>query len=197
MNSSGIEILSNPQPCAHIVYSYTDDAHLAEAVRVFASAGLQRGEAVLLIPTWDHYDRVRQRLEHDGFNLSELEATGQLVNEAAKNLLYTFMSDGLLDEHKFKTNIGSMIEKAKEGGGGDRKPRPVRVFGEMVDLIWKSDPKATERLEQLWNEVIKTHSATLLCAYSLSGTTNALPQPLLSCHSHAVSQELALNQSVG
>src|SRR6202035_3526473 len=101
-----------------------------------------------------------------------------------------------IDEHRFKAKIGAMIEKAKEGGG-DKKPRPVRVFGEMVDLIWKSDPKTTERLEQLWNEVIKTHSATLLCAYSLSGTPHALPQPLLSCHSHAVSQELALNQSVG
>ena len=79
MNSTGLEILSNPQPCAHIVYSYTDDAQLAEAVCLFASSGLQKGEAVLLVLSGSHYDPVRQRLERERFNLAELEETGQLV----------------------------------------------------------------------------------------------------------------------
>jgi hypothetical protein len=186
MNSSGIEILLNPQPCAHIVYSYTDHAQLADAVCLFASSGLRKGEAVLLVLSGLHYDPVRQRLEREGFDLTDLEATGQLVCENAKTLLSNFMFDGIIDEHKFKTKIDRMIERAKLGTGG-RKHGLVRVFGEMVDLIWQPHPKTTERLEELWNEVIRIHSVPLLCAYSLSGTANPLPRPLVSCHSHVVS----------
>jgi len=186
MNSTGLEILSNPQPCAHIVYSYTDDAQLAEAVCLFASSGLQKGEALLLVLSGSHYDPVRQRLEREGFNLAELEETGQLVCENAQNLLDNFMFDGIIDEHKFKIKIDRMIEKAKLGTG-TRKHGLVRVFGEMVDLIWGPYPQATERLEELWDEVIRIHAVPLLCAYSLAGTPNSLPQPLVSCHSHAVS----------
>jgi hypothetical protein len=153
----------------------------------FAGSGLHKGEAVLLVLSEPHYDPVRHRLEREGFNLSDLEETGQLVCENAKNLLATFMFDGIIDEHKFKTKLDRMIEKAKLGSGS-RKHGLVRIFGEMVDLIWESHPKATERLEELWNEVIQIHSVPLLCAYSLAGMPNALPHPLVSCHSHAISR---------
>ena len=186
MNSSGLEILSNPGPGAHIVYTYTDDALLADAVCLFASCGLRKGEAVLLVLSGPHYEPVRQRLQQEGFNLGDLEATGQLVCESARNLLSTFMFDGIIDEHKFKTKIDRMIEKTKLGTGA-RKHGLVRVFGEMVDLICAPHPQATARLEELWNEVIRIHSVPLLCAYSLAGAPNALPKPLVACHSHAIS----------
>ena len=186
MNSTGKEILSNPGPSAHIVYSYTEDAQLADAVCLFASSGLRKGEAALLVLSGLHYDPVRERLEREGFDLAELEETGQLVCENARSLLDNFLFDGILDEHKFKTKIDRMIEKAKLGTG-TRKHGLVRVFGEMVDLIWAPHPKATARLEELWNDVIKVHAVPLLCAYSLAGTLNALPQHLVSCHSHAIS----------
>jgi hypothetical protein len=57
----------------------------------------------------------------------------------------------------------------------------------MVDLIWKDHPKANSRLEELWNDVIKTHSVPLLCAYSLSGSSGGLSRQILESHSHAVS----------
>jgi hypothetical protein len=155
-------------------------------VCLFTASGLQKGEAVLLVLSGPHYGPVRERLAREGFDLAELEATGQLVCENAQNLLTSFMVDGLIDEHKFKTKIDRMIEKAKLGSG-NRKHGLVRVFGEMVDLIWKPNPKATERLEELWNEVISIHSVPLLCAYSLSGTPEGLPSPLVSCHSHTLS----------
>jgi hypothetical protein len=63
----------------------------------------------------------------------------------------------------------------------------VRIFGEMVDLVWKSNLQSTQRLEELWNEVIEAHSVPLLCAYSLAGTKPAeFPDALVACHSHAI-----------
>ncbi|HEY6393443.1 MAG TPA: MEDS domain-containing protein [Bryobacteraceae bacterium] len=186
MNSKGAAILANPHPCGHIVYPYTDETQVSEAVCLFASAGLRKGEAVILVMTSDHTQPIRRRLEQEGFNLRQLERAGQLICEDAKDLLSTFTFDGVIDERVFKTKLGKLIEAAK-ASGGNRTERAVRVFGEMVDLLWKSNLRTTQRLEELWNEVIDAHSVPLLCAYSLAGPKpRDLPAPLLACHSHAI-----------
>ena len=184
MSPKSIAILSNPDACEHIVYPYTDETQVADAVCLFASAGLQKGDAVLLVMTSGHCEPIRRRLEGQGFNLNELEASGQLACEDAEDLLSTFMFDGIIDDHKFKTKLGRMIERAKCAGGHHRS---VRVFGEMVDLLWRADPHTTLRLEELWNEVIEAHSVPLLCAYSLAGPKSGeFPTSLLACHSHNI-----------
>jgi MEDS: MEthanogen/methylotroph, DcmR Sensory domain len=184
MNSKGAAILADPHPCGHIVYPYTDEVHVAEAVCLFASAGLHKGEGVVLVMAADHGKPIRRRLEQEGFNLRQLEKSGQLICEEAENLLSTFMFDWTIDELVFKTKVGKLIERAKVSGG---RSRPVRVFGEMVDLIWKSNPRTTQRLEELWNEIIGVYSVPLLCAYSLAGTKPIeLPGALMACHSHAI-----------
>ena len=154
MNSKAAAILSNPQPCGHIVYPYTDESQVADAVCLFAGAGLRKGEAVLLVMTEAHCEPILERLHAEGFDVEALERSGQLICEEAEKLLSSFMFDGVIDEHLFKSKISGMIKKAKAGGG----ERPVRVFGEMVSLIWRSKLQATERLEELWNEVIQEHS---------------------------------------
>lgn len=184
MNPSAAAILADPQPCGHIVYPYTDEAHIAEAVSIFASAGFRKDEAVLLIMLKHHAGPIRTRLEAEGFNLVLREAAGQLICADAPTLLSTFFENGQLNEPVFKTQIGNMIQEAKGKSGG----RPVRVFGEMVDLLWKDNLKTTQRLEELWNDVIQAHSVPLLCAYSLAGTMpSTLPACLHACHSHAIS----------
>jgi len=172
------------EPIGHLVYPHTNETHLAEAVGLFTSAGLRKGEAVILIMTTAHCEPIRERLEREGFNLQELERTGQLVCEDAENLLSTFVFDGIIDELRFKAQLATMIQKAKTANG---KRRAVRVFGEMVDLLWKANPRITQRIEELWNDVIEAHSIPLLCAYSLAGTKpEAFPESLLACHSVAV-----------
>jgi KaiC/GvpD/RAD55 family RecA-like ATPase len=189
MNPSATEILTNPHPKGHIVYPYTDEAHVAEAVSLFAAAGLHKGEAVLLIMTASHCGPILERLGQEGFDLSELKASGQLVCEDAADLMSTFIFDGIVDEQKFKATLNDMIVKAKVGPLG--RTRRVRVFGEMVDLLWRNDPHTTLRLEQLWNEVIERQSVPLLCAYSLAGTiADNFPEALRGCHSHDVTQEI-------
>lgn len=185
MNSTAVALLCDPHPSDHIVYPYTGETQVTEAVWLFASSGLRKGEAVLLVVTTQHSAAIRERLRQDGFNVDDLEISGQLAFANAEDLLSAFMFDGIIDEHLFKTKIGSWIEKARTHGGGNR---PVRVFGEMVDLIWISNPKATLRLEELWNEVIESYSVPLLCAYSLAGNKpSAIPTTLHACHSHALS----------
>jgi hypothetical protein len=185
MKSSVAAVLCDPRSSDHIVYSYVDDNDLADGVVLFASAGLLNNEAVILVVAAKHFDLIRQRLEQEGFDMPELQESGQLVFANAEDMLASFLSDGIIDEHRFKTGLGSLIDKAGTHHG---RTRPVRVFGEIVDLIWTSNPDATLRLEQLGNEVIETHSVTVLCAYSLGGENpTSLPVPLAACHSRALS----------
>ena len=183
MNAKAEAILSNPQPCGHIVYPYTDESQVVEAVCLFAGAGLLKGESVLLVMTEPHCEPILKRIGRAGFDTGALAKSGQLVCEDAAQLLSSFMFDGVVDEQVFKARICGMVERAKAAGDN----RPVRVFGEMVSLIWQSRPQATERMEELWNEVIQEQSVPLLCAYALAGSKpGAFPESLLACHTHAV-----------
>jgi KaiC/GvpD/RAD55 family RecA-like ATPase len=165
MSPKSAAILRNPDPRGHIVFPYTEETQLADAVSLFAGAGLQKGDAVVLVMASSHCEPIRRRLREQGYNPEELEATGQLICQDARALLSTFLFDGIIDELKFKTKLGRMISMAKYAGGHHRS---VRVFGEMVDLLWEDDPRATLRLEELWNDVIEAFSVPLLCAYSLA-----------------------------
>jgi PAS domain S-box-containing protein len=47
------------------------------------------------------------------------------------------------------------------------------VFGELVALLWaEGKPQEAIRVEQLWNDLAKSHSFSLLCAYPISGFSN-------------------------
>jgi hypothetical protein len=121
MNSNAVAILSSPQPCGHIVFPYTDESQVAEAVCLFTSSGLTKGEAVLLVMTQAHCEPILERLELQGFDVKALSKSGQLICEEAEKLLSSFMFDGIIDEHLFKSIVGAMITKAKAAGG----QRPV------------------------------------------------------------------------
>jgi hypothetical protein len=173
--------LSNPCPSEHIIYSYTDDSELMDALTLFAKVGLMRDEAVILIVSAKHADLMRQRLEQEGYEVEELLESRKLAIADAEDVLATFF----LDEQRFKIGIESLIEEARAGRG---RTHPVRVFDEMVDLIWISNLQATVRLEELGNEAIKSHSVTMLCGYSLGrGRPTSLPAPILACHSRVLS----------
>jgi hypothetical protein len=183
MNATGKTILTHPRPCGHIVYPYTNESQFAEAVGLFAGAGLRDGESALLVMEESHCEPIRKQLRGNGLDVAELETSGRLICKNAQALLETFLFDGIIDEDAFKTNVGWLIDKAKTSSPNGQ----VRVFGEMVDLLWMPNPEATRRLEELWNDVIKLHSVPLLCAYSLGGLRpDVLPVSLLACHSAAV-----------
>jgi hypothetical protein len=192
MNASGASILANPHPCSHIVYPYTDEGLLGQAVTLFTSAGLRDGDGVLLIISADHSEPIKLRLQLEGINAEAYEATGQLVCVTAEDLLRTFVPNDALDEQVFRTTIADLITRTKQRA---TPPRRVRVFGEMVSELRTKDVAATTRLEELWNDVVKEHAVSLLCTYALHHAGDSIPAALIHLHTTNLERELAVNSS--
>ena len=70
------------------------------------------------------------------------------------------MVAGKPDPMLFETTIGSILEWAARGG------RRVRVFGEMVAVLWAAgNVTGALALETLWNDMASNRQFFLLCAY--------------------------------
>jgi hypothetical protein len=190
MNSKGTALLMDPHPCGHIVYPYTDEGLVGQAVCLFANSGLRANEGVILIMSSGHCGPFKLRLGLEGINAEAYERSGQLICETTEELLGAFMRNGSLNEEMFRSTIAEMISRVRATGKG--RPRKVRVFGEMVSQLRDSDIGATTRLEELWDEVIKEHSVALLCTYALHSAEDQMPEHLIALHSHNIQRELAV-----
>lgn len=184
------DVVVEPLTREHFVQVYRDERVLLEAVSLFASAALGRREAVVLVATRPHADGVRERLIDEGFDVEQLQTWGQLTLLNAEDVLSRFMVDGMPDPARFKAVIGEVIGAAKSAPG----LRAVRVYGEMVNLLWTQNLPAATRLEELWNEVIEEHSISLFCSYCVSGGAEGeaqrmFPPDLRALHTHFIPLE--------
>ncbi|HUS06673.1 MAG TPA: MEDS domain-containing protein [Bryobacteraceae bacterium] len=188
MNAHGASLLMNPHPCGHIVYPYTDEGLVGQAVALFASAGLRDQEGVILIMSADHCESIKLRLQLEGINSDAYERSGQLICLTAEDLLGQFLQEGVLDEDVFRSVIGGLIEQVRASVTNGH-PGKVRIFGEMVSQLRGKSLTSTTRLEELWNEVIEKHSVALLCTYALSDSGDRLPEALIHLHSHSIERD--------
>jgi hypothetical protein len=180
-----------PHPCGHIVYPYSDEGLVGQAVCLFASAGLRDGDGVILIMSSDHCESINLRLQLEGIQTETYERLGRLICLTAEDLLAKFICGGVLDEGVFKSTIDGLIDRVRRRIG-DRLDAKVRVFGEMVSELRNRDLTATTRLEELWNEAIKEHSIALWCTYALNHATDYVPKALLDLHSANIERELSV-----
>jgi hypothetical protein len=167
---------------------YRDERVLLDAVTLFAAQGLGRNEGVILVATAPHLRALDVRLEAADVPVYGLRTSGQLVTVPADDLLATFMRDGLPNAALFEAAVMAMIHKLRSAGHAH-----VRVFGEMVDLLWKSRLPATLRLEELWNEIVEAEQISLLCSYSHDragiGAPARFPSRLSALHTHVIPPE--------
>ena len=160
----GDSFLARPAAGDHIVQFYEDERFLFDAVAHFTGAGLAAGEPVLIVATKPHRMAFAQVLRHNGCRIEEAVASGLLTMLDAHEMLLRFMVGNEPEAERFYSVIGAVIQSSRQG----RSRARVRVFGEMVDLLWRGGNRAAAiRLEDLWNELARLHSFTLLCAYAM------------------------------
>jgi PAS domain S-box-containing protein len=148
----------SPSAHEHLVQLYESDTFLVDQLTDFIGAGLQNGEAGIVIATPAHRSSLARRLQERHGSLHP----DQYIALDAAETLSLFMVDGWPDERRFTAAIEDLLRRARNGGW------PVRAFGEMVALLWEEGKQdAALRLEELWDGLIHTHSFSLLCAYPM------------------------------
>jgi hypothetical protein len=120
---------------------------------------------------------------------------GRYVLLDARETLLAFMVNGSVDETRFTDTIGHVLTRVRNTAEG--KDSRIAVFGELVALLWaEGKPQEAIRVEQLWNNLAKEHSFSLLCAYPITGFNNQRHiEPFLKMcaqHSHVVPSEAYL-----
>jgi signal transduction histidine kinase len=158
---------TNHQNPAHVVQFYGDDGFLLDELSRFIGTALGAGDAALVIATKEHRDGLARRLKMWGLDTNCAVATGRYVALDAAETLAEFMLDGWPDAVRFAEIAGELIEKVRAGSGSEG--RRVAAFGEMVALLWmEGKADAAIRLEELWNNLARTHAFSLRCAYPMS-----------------------------
>src|SRR5262249_38656038 len=143
----------------HVVQFYEDDEALCDTVARFLEEGLEAGDRIVVVATAAHRDGLTRRLAR--FDLARCATFAD-----PPDTLEAVLVAGQPDPARFRTALARMIEAARAGKPGAR----LRVFGEMVDLLWREHrTEAAIRLEELWNEARGTHTFSLLCAYVMAG----------------------------
>ena len=97
-------------------------------------------------------------------DVQSLIANDQFIPLEAAETLAKFMNKGWPDQMRFIEVTQGIIKRASKGN------RRVRAFGEMVALLWaEGNRPATIRLEKLWNDIGKSDTFSLFCAYPKHG----------------------------
>jgi hypothetical protein len=167
-------LLTRARPSLHACQLYRDPSELVESVGVFAGSGLERGDAVVLIATPTHAEAFAKRLVRDGHDVERAQAAGQLTVLDANTLLGDVLREGAPDKNALQNRVEAVMQRPEVRDLG-----AVRLYGEMVSLLWQDGHAAAAiALDECWNELSRLHRFALFCAYEvdpLDGRTYDLP----------------------
>ena len=186
MRQSWGDFLRGAGARSHGVQVYADARDLAESVAAYLAAGFERDEPGVLVATPEHLSLFAEELGSRGWGLQGAEQAGLLVVADAEQTLATIRDSDDVGR-RFDEVVGGLLDRAQNG----RHDRPVRVFGEMVDLLTRRDEAAAaDQLERLWNAMAEKRRFSLLCGYRLDvfdqqAQIETLP-PICREHSHVL-----------
>jgi PAS domain S-box-containing protein len=152
-------------PHAHTVQFYESDEFLAGTVAQFLAEALSHSAPALVVATEPHREAFTTHLTRLGIDVDAVVASGNLVLLDAAETLSQFMVGGMPDRDRFERVVGDTVRQVVQQNGG----RELRAYGEMVDLLWRDGNRgAALQLEELWNELGRKETFSLLCAYVMA-----------------------------
>jgi MEDS: MEthanogen/methylotroph, DcmR Sensory domain len=176
-----------PHSPFHAVRFHRSSVELCALVCDYVIAGIASGQPALVIATADHQAAIVNRLAV-AVDITPLQLGGLLTLWDAGETLARLETDrGRIDQSVFEAVVPPMLEQLS-----GRAEQPVRVYGEMVDVLWQRHLKASAlQLEGLWNDLARVHDFSLLCGYSASSFSfdrNAAAH-VCGCHTHVLTEQ--------
>jgi len=151
---------------SHYVQFYEDDSFLLDSLAKLIGTALVAGDTCIVVATPAHRDGITERLKARGLDLEVGAKLGTYCALDAAETLAGFMVNGTLDDTLFTSFVGYMLSSVRSKT--KRVAPRLIIFGEMVALL-VADGKADVaiKLERLWNDLARTHSFDLYCAYPM------------------------------
>ena len=168
-------------PGDHAVAFY-QEAELAGLVGGYLRSAITAGGVAVLLATPQHRSLVNSWLTAAGIDLTGARADGSYVPLDAGQTTGRFTINGRPDPASFWETISPVLAAAS------RKRGPVRVFGEMVAVLWETGlVDATLELEALWNEIGGQYPFALLCGYPAAAVSDEADSDALAqvCGAHS------------
>ena len=151
----------------HFVQFYESDGFLLNSLSGFIGSAINKGLPAIVVATKAHRDGLDELMRANSVDVTNALATGKYLALDAAETLSKFMINGAPEPIRFKEVIGGVISSVTDGRSR------VRAFGEMVALLWaEGNHEAAIRLEELWNDLQKSHTFSLFCAYPMNGFGN-------------------------
>jgi hypothetical protein len=168
-------------PVEHIAQFYYRDGVLIDSLSEFVDAGLKSGESAIVIATKEHIQALDDRLNKLGVDVPMNRLLDHYITVAADEALSKFMENQWLDGLALHSLVTGLLDRARATGF------PVRVFGEMVALLWaRGQTASTILLERLWNRLCREYEFSLFCAYPKGAFTEHTEESLAKiCAEHS------------
>jgi hypothetical protein len=168
-------------PGDHAIAFYEEN-ELAGLVGAYLQSAITDGGSAVLLATPDHRSVVNAWLTAAGIDLVGAWADGSYVLLDASQTISRFVINGRPDAAAFWETMSPVLAAASSKDG------PVRVFGEMVAVLWKAgSTDATIELEALWSEISRQYPFELLCAYPAAAMSDGARSDSLAqvCCAHS------------
>jgi DcmR-like sensory protein len=171
--SNSIGLVSRERPpiaeairgTVHAVQFYDTDDYLLQTLSDYVAGAFAAGDAAIVVATEAHRAALDEHLIGRGIDILQKRETGSYLALDASELLSRFTIEGSISPTRFADIVGSLIARAR----GESSARQVRVFAEMVALLWaEGDRNGALVLKELWNDLTRRMSFPLLCAYPAS-----------------------------
>jgi hypothetical protein len=180
------------QPRDHLIQFYgRSHQSLVANVGQFLRVGLRHEEGLLVIGTLEHCDAFARELCRDpGYQPAVRD--GRVMFLDAGSVLARATVEGKLAIAKIESVVTSAFEELRNRTRGSS----IRVFGEMVGILWlQGRLDAARELESCWNKLLQQHGISLFCAYPIDRTTDqqnsaGAVDAIIRAHTHFVTSQL-------
>ena len=177
---TAIECAHGVVPRDHVVQFYEHDDELIASVSSYLADGLLAGEAAIVVATPGHLAALEAALTAAGVDVVTARSVESLVTADAAQTLSRVMPAGRSDVEAFESEVGELVRRTVASG------RRLRIYGEMVALLWDSGKIAEAiELEGLWNEIGREVPFSLYCAYQTRSDDGDSAPFRHVCHLHS------------
>lgn len=143
----------------HVVQFYASADDHVWLVAAHLAGVLVEAATTIVVARPTRRDALRAAVAAHGVGVDAARVDGRYVELDAQDTLSQVMIDASPDAELFEAVVGGPVAEAASAG-------PVRVYGEMVSLLWEAgEVAAAIEVEELWERLASRVPFSLVCGY--------------------------------